>query len=183
MKKFLACTVLGFGFIGSGFAYSADGIVQFNGMLTEESCDLSVDGNGYSDGTVILPPVPLSELTIHEDAQQTQFSIALRNCNTALTVRPRFEADNTISGFLVNTTPPESGGAENVHIALYNEEGTPLNAGGYNADDRNPYKPVSVDGETVFYYNAAVAGVVGDGPNSATVGLVTSSLVYSIEYK
>lgn len=183
MKKFLAYTLLGFGCIGSGFAYSADGIVQFNGMLTEESCDLSVDGNGSSEGTVILPPVPLSELTTHDNADQTEFTIALRNCNTALTVRPRFEADNTVDGFLVNTTPPENGGAKNVNIAIYNEDGESLNTGGYNPDDKNPYKPVSVDGETVFTYNAAVAGAVNDGPNSATVGLVTSSLVYSIEYK
>ncbi|NRH29618.1 fimbrial protein [Pseudomonas sp. MS19] len=178
MKKFLAYTLLGFGCIGSSVAYSADGIVQFNGMLTEESCDLSVDGNGSSEGTVIIPPVELSELTDIDNAEQTAFTIALRNCNTSMTVRPRFEADNAEGGYLINTTSPENGGAEHVQIALYNEDGVSLNAGGYNPDSKNPYKPLEVDGETVFNYNVALTGV-----ERSTVGLVTSSLVYSIEYQ
>jgi len=86
-------------------------------------------------------------------------------------------------GVLVNTTPPENGGAKHVNIALYNEDGESLNAGGYNVEANNPYKPVVVGGETVFNYNVGLTGVVSSSEFSATVGLVTGSLVYSIEYK
>lgn len=183
MKKLLAFTLLGLGCIGSGSAYSADGIVQFTGELIEESCDLSIDGNGSSEGTVIIPSVNLSELTTLDNAVQTPFSIAMKNCNTSLSLRPHFEGDNTLDGYLLNTTSPENGGAKNVQIAIYNENGDSLFVGGYNPDGLNPYKPVQGGNEVVFNYNAAITGSVNSLPSSATVGLVTSALVYSIEYQ
>lgn len=179
MRKLTAYSLVWLGCVISNYAYSSDGVVQFTGSLTEESCDLSVNGNGTSEGTVIIPAVKLTELTGPGNAEKTAFSIGMRNCAAGNYIRPHFESDNSMKGYLENTTSPENGGADNILLAIYNEEGTRLEIGSYISDDKIPFKPVAGNEEVVFNYSVALTG----SDASATTGRVTSALVYSIEYQ
>lgn len=180
MKNIMTCTLFSVSCAIANYSFASDGIVQFVGHATEESCDLSINGNGSSDGTVVIPSVNLSDLTVASGAERTSFTIAMRNCNTNNQIRPYFESNNAgPNGYLANTTSSEDGGARLINLAIYNEDGDVLNIGGANSDSLVPFKPVSGTEEVMFKYAVAVTG----NSNSATIGRVNSSLVYSIEYQ
>ena len=179
MKKLIALTLMGLSGAASNYAFSSDGVVQFSGHLSEESCNLSVNGSGTSEGTVIIPSVNFSDLTNTNNAERTEFTIAMKDCNTNSNIRPHFESHADGNGYLPNTTRPEDGGAKLIRLAIYNEEGDRLNITNYIPEDQIPFKPSQGSDEVVFNYAVSIIGTTDTG----SVGRVTGALTYSVEYQ
>ena len=180
MKYALSAITLGVSLLSTQVANAEDGTIHFSGLVQDQSCDLSVNGSNSGDGTVTLPSVLLSELnTPGIEAGSTPFTIALKDCTPGLMVRPFFEANNVYAptGSLGNTTLPSDGGAQNVNIAITNNQGTRLDLNTNLVAD-NPFQEIDNAGEVGFTYAASYLAA-----GNVSVGKVTSALVYNILYQ
>lgn len=180
MKNTTSSMMLGLGLLSASLANAADGTIQFNGLIQDQSCNISVNGSGNGNGTVKLPSVTLDELAdIGTEAGKTSIVIHLKSCTPGVMVRPFFLSNNVYAptGALSNTTLPSSGGASNINLTISNVEGTRLDLNTNLVAD-NPFREINSNGSAVFVFFAKYLsiGVVG-------AGKVTSALVYNIVYQ
>ncbi|WP_283228267.1 fimbrial protein [Pantoea sp. EA-12] len=151
------------------------GTVNFDGELTQNTCDVSIGGQG-SDATIVLPTVNVSLLqTAAQTAGLQTFILRTSNCNPDMwTYAAFFEAGptvDTLTGRLKNTNKT---GATNVSLQLVDPLAQkPIQAGNQNQVANNTYYRPNNLAYAVQYY--------AEGPT--TPGLVNSSVVYSLMYK
>lgn len=175
---------------------ASTGTVNFKGRVTGSTCNVNVDGQG-ADATVMLPTVPATELASAGDTTgRTSFVMTLTDCSLHLTpptdddegywsesyVSAYFQAGATVdsnTGRLKQTT---ASGAENVSLQL--RDGTNNNvivAGSQTQRTNNYFADIDVNNQgegiklpyAVEYY----------AEDATTSGIVTSSVVYNLQYK
>lgn len=155
------------------------GTITFNGKLTANTCDVSVNGQG-ANATVVLPTVGTNQLdAAGKTAGRTNFNMALTNCSGTLTTASAyFEAGPTVdlvNGRLNNTT----GTATDVSLQLRdgsNAAQDVIKVGDSSQRTNTTYLSIS-SGSAVLPYEVEYYA------NAATgAGTVVSSVVYSIQY-
>ncbi len=159
---------------------ASTGTITFNGLLTANTCDVSVAGQ-TADATVVLPTISTSQLTgATQTAGRTGFDMALSNCaGTLKTASAFFESGSSVdvnTGRLLNM----SGTATNVDLQL--RDGTSasqavIQAGNTNQVTNTSYVDVSSGSATLPY------AVEYYAKGATTAGTVVSNVVYSIQYK
>jgi major type 1 subunit fimbrin (pilin) len=193
MKK----TILGLSLLAAMSASSAyaesTGTINFNGELTDTTCDVNIEGQG-PDATITLPTVSINELTAAgQTTGRTSFNMALTNCQVTAAdeengvaagpskVSAFFQPGDTVdlsTGRLLNQT---ADGATNVDLQLLDASNAyaAINVG--NTSQVNDTAYVDIDTATgtaeipyaVEYY----------ATDATTAGKVTSSVVYNLQYK
>lgn len=181
----------------SVFTVNADstGTVNFKGRVTASTCNVNVDDQG-SDATVTLPTVPSTDLaSAGQTAGRTQFVMTLTGCTQTLFppaneddeaslseafVSAFFQAGETVDSRTGRLKQMALSGAENVSLQL--RDGTNNNvifAGSQTQRNTNHFVDTTgKKGEEirlpylVEYY----------AESAATSGVVTSSVVYNLQY-
>ena len=107
------------------------GVVRFKGKVVDQTCTVATE---RQDQIVVLDTVSKNRFTAAGDtAMPTPFEIKLANCSVnqpgkATRVKARFASvanvDTANNYTLKNTKPVAAGGADNVNIQLFNEDGT-----------------------------------------------------------
>lgn len=170
------------------------GTITFNGLITDTTCDVSVNGQG-ADATVTLPTVSSDQLvSIGNTTGRTNFNMELTNCTLSTTsgdvvtqVSAFFQAGATVdpvTGHLKQTT---SSGAQNVSLQLL--DGTsyqPIIAGDFSQTSDSTFYNLTDDGTATGNVLASInlpyaVEYYADG--QSTPGVVTSSVVYNLMYK
>ncbi|MBL5829854.1 fimbrial protein [Serratia fonticola] len=183
MKKILLSAIATV-VLSSGIAQAANtGTISFNGELTANTCDVSVDGKG-ADATVILPTVSIQQLaSATRTAGDTGFVMALTNCagptlNTASAFFQAGASVDAVTGRLLNMT---TGGAEHVSLQLLDGSSVGsaavIKVGSQAQVADTIYQDVSGGSATLPY----IVRYYAEAPTSA--GIVTSNVVYSIQYQ
>lgn len=173
------------------------GVVRFQGKVVDQTC--TIDGNSQ-DQIVVLDTVSKNRFTATEKtAMPTPFDIQLIGCtvnqagtNKATRVKARFSSvanvDTANNYTLRNTKPVNAGGAANVNIQLFNEDGTTAIAPMQRTTSGTPPKHQSNDGaifkeikaqNQILHYVAkyyATAPTVG-------VGEVESAVDFELTYE
>lgn len=172
---FLALTALAASFQ----ATASDNTITFRGQVTEQTCNVTVNGNSASP-TVLLPTVSTGDLQqVNSSAGLTSFEIVVTDCGSlaaGATFSTVFVGNNvTQTGNLGNI----GGGAQNVELEILENEGTDkidLSSG-----------PVTTEGFTLaagessasrHYYVQYVSPSGG-----ATAGEVKGTMQYAITYQ
>ena len=173
MKKIiLAASVLA---LGSVAAHAADGTVTINGMVTDQTCEVSADSK---DITVTLPTVGVGSLaTAGTTAGRTPFTINLKNCKAG-DVSAFFETGGNVdaaSGRLNNT-----GEAENVQVQLLSDSSAviPVLANATQADVTTTATVAQDGGSAALNYYAEYYAT-----GAAEAGSVATSVQYTINYQ
>lgn len=173
MKKIiLAASALA---LGSVAAHAADGTVTINGMVTDQTCEVSANSK---DITVTLPTVGVGSLaTAGTTAGRTPFTINLENCKAG-DVSAFFETGGNVdaaSGRLNNTAD-----ASNVQVQLLSDssEVIPVLANAAQADVTTK-ATVANDGDSAALNYYAEYYATG----AATAGKVATSVQYTINYQ
>lgn len=181
MKKVIMTSLLASAMFTTGAVSAASsGTITFNGELTANTCDVSVDGQG-ADATVTLPTVSVSQLDkATKTSGQTGFNMTLSNCSGTLeSASAFFEAGPSLdlsTGRLINL----SGTAENVSLELLDASSASyavIQAGNQNQITNTTYKDISSGSATLPYAIRYYA----EAPTTA--GTVNSNIVYSIQYQ
>lgn len=181
MKKLVLAVSIVAALVSVSAAQAAStGTITFNGLLTANTCDVSVAGQ-TADATVVLPTISINQLTAAtKTAGRTGFDMALTNCaGTLQTASAFFEAGSSVdvtTGRLHNMT----GTATNVDLQL--RDGTSasqavIQAGNTNQVTNTSYVDVSSGTATLPYAVEYYAN------GATTAGTVISNVVYSIQYK
>lgn len=107
------------------------GVVRFKGKVVDQTCTIATESQ---DQIVVLDTVSKNRFTAAGNtAMPTPFEIKLANCSVnqpgkATRVKARFASvanvDAANNYTLKNTKPVAAGGADNVNIQLFNEDGT-----------------------------------------------------------
>jgi len=164
----------------------SSGTITFTGELTDTTCEVDVNGQG-SDANVILPTISINQLTTAGDtAGRTSFNMNLSKCVVGTEgghskVSAFFLPGSTVdlsTGRLKNTTLD---GAKNVGLQMLDGSGNYaiINVG--NTDQRNDMTYVDIDqagGTALLPY---AVEYYADGQSSP--GVVTSSVIYNLQYK
>lgn len=147
MKKLASFTSFVLLLTTASFVHSAStGTITFNGLLTANTCDVTVDGQG-ADATVVLPTIGINQLAAAtKTAGETGFNMALSNCSGTLeTASAFFESGSSVdiaTGRLKNI----SGSATNVSLQLL-DASSPSNAviqvGNQSQTTSTTYKDIS----------------------------------------
>lgn len=183
MKKVMILAVLAAaGFVGASQA-APTGTINFTGQLTDNTCDVNIDGQGVNP-LIHLPTIQTSQLqTQGEVAGRTGFNVALTNCTAPAQsgVSVFFQAGDTvdqITGRLKNTDVSTTG-ATNVSLQLLDATNSfaPIKAGNQSQVTDTSYVEVAEDGSATVPY--AVEYYADD---ATTAGMVTSKVLYSIQY-
>jgi major type 1 subunit fimbrin (pilin) len=165
---------------------ASSGTINFNGELTDTTCDVSLDGQG-ADATYTLPTVSVNELAVAgATSSRTSFTMDLSKCNVGTVngkskVAAYFQAGSTIdpsTGRLKNTTET---GAQLVDLQLLDGQNnfSAINAGSSEQTTKTTFKDInSADGTAKLVY-----GVQYYANGKTTPGVVTSSVVYNLQYK
>ncbi|MEH5143182.1 fimbrial protein [Enterobacter cloacae] len=180
MKKIAIIAAMSVAFTAAGVNAASTGTITFNGVVTSQTCNATVNGGNSNDGTITLPTVPVSALSTNTaTAGQTAFTINVSSCTTtanANTVKAYFEkgANVDTNGRLTNTST--STPASNVVLQLL-EGTTPINIGDAS-QTTGTYVTIANNTATLpysvrYYANGA----------AATAGNVSSSVMYSLVYK
>jgi major type 1 subunit fimbrin (pilin) len=179
-RKALAIAVL-VSASGVQFANAADGTINFNGELVNQTCTIAVDGVvSPAVATVTLPTISTGLLTAAGQVEgQTGFNIQLTNCvGTATTAAAFFNSGATvdpISGNLKNMT----GSARNVQLQLVDQQsGTVIQAGNTNQITNTTRNTIDGTGAANMPY--AVQYFATD---ATTPGTVVSSVTYNVDYQ
>lgn len=157
-------------------AFATDGSITFEGLVTSDTCSVSVNG-ASSSTTVTLDPVAASTLaSATKTSGAMPFTIALSQCNNPTgTVYAFFEpnaANVSENGRLNNV----SGTAANVTLQLKDEGGSVINIG--NDDQKaNPFTQTMVNGATTLNYSVEYFA-----EEAVTPGTVLTSVTYAINY-
>lgn len=157
-------------------ALANTGTITFDGSITSNTCNTTVNGSGTN--TVTLPPVSADLLANSGDvAGLSGFTIDLSGCTGSLqTASAFFEPGATVNTDGRLTT---AGTATNVDIQLLDgsNANAPIVAGNTNQVNGNSY--VSLSSGTASLPYAARYYATGQ----AGAGDLTTSVTYSIQYK
>ena len=165
---------------------ASTGTITFNGELTDTTCDVSLDGQG-ADATYTLPTAPVSALdAAGKTSSRTNFVMSLSKCSVGTVngkskVAAYFQAGSTVdaaTGRLKNTSTT---GATLVDLQLLDGSNNyaPINVG--NADQVT--KTTFTDIDTTAGTATLPYGVEYYANGKTTAGVVTSSVVYNLQYK
>lgn len=177
MNKSILALCLTLAVPGIHSAMANTGTITFNGELTTNTCNVSVNGGSASD-TVTLPTVSEGMLdTAGKTAGQTRFTLGLSGCSgSLLTASAYFEAGTGVNGDgrLVST-----GSAKNVDLQLRDgsNAGAVIKAGSTGQVSDTHYVALA-SGAASLPYTAEYYAT-----GKAVAGNVKSSVTYSIQYK
>ncbi|WP_227318563.1 fimbrial protein [Cedecea davisae] len=184
MNKFASLSAVAV-LMTSAFAANAasTGTITFNGMVTDTTCDVTVDGQA-ADATVVLPTVPATELaSAGQTTGRTNFNMSLKDCVVGTqgekTVAAFFQTGATVDNNTGRLKQTETTGASNVSLQL--RDGTNDNvifAGNENQATSNNFAEIK-DGEDVTLPYSVEYYAEG----KSTAGVVASSVVYNLQYK
>ncbi|KGT94987.1 hypothetical protein NG99_04900 [Erwinia typographi] len=155
-------------------AAEPDGTITFNGFISSQTCDVSV--NGSKDGGVTLPNI-VSSLLAEEGqvAGNTTFTVNVKDCATKEgKVRAFFQAGTNVD--LATGTLKNNGTAKNVHIQILDPKGNPLKVGDESQRSATNEETLK-DGSAALVYSAQYY-VTG----KSETGVVATSVEYSIDY-
>ncbi|WP_193017380.1 fimbrial protein [Proteus sp. FME41] len=175
MKKLTLLTlslITSFGMINS--AYAVDGVINFTGDITAQSC--KIDGDTQGTKTVNLGSVPASALAAEGQTAGNQiFSMKLTECAGAATkVATHFES--LALGSAENRLKLDSAStAKNVEIALYDQNGVLQPVNGTVPDAS--YIAITDNTATLNYIAAYYA------TGAATAGSANSVVSYTLSYQ
>lgn len=183
MKKLAIVASLVAVFGSVGMAQAADtGTITFSGELTDNTCNVSIDGQG-ADPVVVLPTVSINQLASAEKtAGDTGFVMALSGCagTTLGTASAFFQAGasvDPVTGRLKNI----NGDAANVTLQLLDGSSTNaasvIKAGSQEQVDDT----IGVDIRTTTANLPYIVRYYAEGPTEA--GSVVSNVVYSLQYQ
>lgn len=180
MKSKVAIVALASGLAITGTqAWATDGTITFNGLVTDQTCDIVTPGG--KDFTVTLPTVSTQTLgSAGATAGRTPFSINLENCSDG-SVATYFEPGPTVdfaSGRLKNQATADA--AENVQIQLLgeNNQAIPVLAAGTGGAQTNSQWVAVDDGIADLNYYAEYYATA-----AAEAGDVSTSVQYTIIYQ
>ncbi|WP_445179037.1 fimbrial protein [Pseudomonas sp. McL0111] len=166
---------------GAQFANAADGTINFNGELVNQTCTISVDGVvSPAIATVTLPTISTGLLTTAGQVEgQTGFNIQLSSCEgTATTAAAFFNSGATVdpvSGNLNNMT----GTANNVQLQLVDQQGgAVIQAGNTNQITKTTRNTIDGTGAANMPY-----AVQYFATGATTPGTVVSSVTYNVDYQ
>lgn len=178
MKKTTLALTLALAIPGIQSAMANNGTITFNGEVTANTCNVSVDG-GNASNTVKLPTVSEASLaTAGKTAGRTNFNMSLSGCTGTLkTASAFFEAGADVNGDgRLNNT----GTAKLVNIQLRDGSNSDavIQAGNGNQIANTKYVTINTAGTTSLRYSAEYYAT-----GKATAGTVLSKVNYSIQYK
>ena len=193
MKKTLIAASLVF-LSGSVLSVNAasTGTITFNGQITDTTCDVNVNGQG-ANATVTLPTVPSSTLTTQGMVTgRTNFNMQLTNCtlssvsgDTVSKVSAYFQAGATVDPTTGHLKQQSSSGATNVSLQLIDGgSNQPIKAGDASQSTSNTFYNLTDTGGAVITTPINLPYAVeyfADG--KTTPGVVTSSVVYNLQYQ
>jgi major type 1 subunit fimbrin (pilin) len=155
----------------------ADNTIKFQGEIADQTCDISINGNGSSP-LILLPTVATTALSgSGETAGQTPFTVGLTGCQNAVSatsIKTVFVGNNlTANGRIGNT-----GTASNVSLRLVDPAvpGTPLDLTGQ----------VGAAGLSLAVGESSAAhdfAVEYYAEGAATPGSVLGSVQYAVSYQ
>ncbi|WP_380180256.1 fimbrial protein [Kalamiella sp. sgz302252] len=184
MKKLLIAAAVMAAFAGGSAQAASTGVIEFNGLLTESTCNVdSVNGTAGADGEVTLPPLDISTLPAQDStAGDTAFTIELSGCTNASTVAAYFQADTQVNtnGRLTNTTT--NGANVTLQLLDYADAADSNNNAitiGSDAQSNSTEFVDATSGVATLKYGVRYFAENG----AATAGTVTSSVVYALMYK
>ncbi|MBV7484291.1 fimbrial protein [Bordetella sp. BOR01] len=160
----------------SSAAFAIDGTINFEGLISDVTCEISVNG-ATNNATVTMPSASIAALaTAGSTAGVTPFNINLTGCagptlNTAHTHFEMGPSVDAITGHLNNVT----GTAGNVQVQLLNALSAPIAVGRLNQGDTAV--DISSGAGTMSYF----ARYYATGP--ATAGTVGTRVDYTIQYE
>ncbi|MGE8175779.1 fimbrial protein [Pseudomonas fluorescens] len=179
-RKALALAVL-VAATGTQFANAADGTINFNGELVNQTCTIAVDGVVTpAVATVTLPTISTGLLNAAGQADgRTNFNIQLTNCvGAATTAAAFFNSGSTVdpvSGNLNNMT----GTATNVQLQLVDTQGGAIiQAGNTNQKTQTTRNTIDATGAANMPY-----AVQYFATGTTTPGTVVSSVTYNVDYQ
>ncbi|GAB7536828.1 fimbrial protein [Burkholderia sp. 22PA0099] len=165
-------------------AQAADGTINFNGQLVDQTCTIDVNGVVTpAVATVTLPTVTTGLLqTLGQTTGQTGFTVKLSQCvGPAKTASTFFENGPTVdltTGNLKNTSVA-AGAAKNVQLQLVDaSNGSVIQAGNTNQVTGTTRVSLDASGSAVMPY-----GVQYYALGATTAGPVTSSVTFSVNYQ
>lgn len=186
MKRVLLSTAIASVLIASA-AQASDGTINFQGKLTDATCQITIDGSS-SPATVVLPTLSTQLLAATGDiAGRTQFNIELSGCTGLIstsTAAAYFENGSTVdttTNNLVNTT---TGGAGNVQLQLIDiQSNNTIEIGRSSQTSSNtqvviPNTAGASTGTTMLPYAVQYYAL-----GTTTPGVVTSNVNFSINYQ
>lgn len=199
MKKTLLVSAIAFAAAAANAQYTGvngqagiyDGIVKFEGQVTDQTCVVETGTSAGQQGqTVTLDKVGYNKLNgAGKVAGGKNFFITLKQCNanstTATEVRAEFKSSPNVDAAnaytLKNTDEvgQVGGSAKGVNLRLLEANGTPIRVGdaGYTAQYTNIAGKTDARLEYSVEYYATKALAVTDA------GTVKSAVEYSIVYK
>ncbi|MBV4367240.1 fimbrial protein [Erwinia sp. BNK-24-b] len=178
MKKLAIAAAVVTAFIGMNTQATSTGTITFNGELTATSCNVLIDG--VQNPTIKLPTAGIGDLaTAGTTAGETAFAMDLTDCKGTLkTVAAFFSAGPTVNsnGRLDNQTTE---GATNVSLQLVEpHNNNAVIAIGQQSQSNNTFATYDTDGKATLYY-----AVRYYAEGTTTAGLVSSNVVYGLQYK
>lgn len=186
MKRLLLSTAVVSCMVAAG-AKASDGQINFQGKLTDSTCQIAIDGSA-SPATVVLPTLSTASLaTSGTTGGRTQFNIELSGCTglvTASTAAAYFEGGATVDSVTNNLVNTTSSGAGNVQLQLVDVQSDSAIKVGHNSQS-STNTPVAIlntagasTGTTILPY-----AVQYYATGTTTPGLVTSNVSFSINYQ
>ena len=165
----------------SGAQAASTGTINFNGLLTATTCNVSVNEQGAEGATVTLPTIGTNVLAQTGDtAARTSFNMLLSECSGTLeNAAAYFEAGSSVdltTGRLKNMT----GDANNVELQLRDGSSDTqevIQVGSDTQIDGMKYVDITSGTATLPYLVEYYA------TDATTAGTVVSSVVYHIQYK
>lgn len=163
---------------------ASTGTINFNGKITDSTCNVNVDGQGV-DATITLPTVPTTELVSPgQTTGRTAFNMALTDCQVgavdgAKTVAAFFQTGATVDNNTGRLKQTSAGGATNVSLQLADgTSGSPIFVGSQNQITNSTFLSFENSPNVTLPY-----WVEYYAEGATTPGVVTSSVVYNLQYK
>jgi major type 1 subunit fimbrin (pilin) len=161
-------------------AVAADGTINFNGEVKDQTCTVAVNGQvSPAIATVTLPTVSSALLNASgKTIGQTGFKIELSSCaGPALSASAFFESGATVDA-ITNNLKNTTGTAKLVQLQLVDgANGNVIKAGDTSQITATTATTITANAATLPYAVQYIA------TGKATAGTVVSSVTYSINYK
>ncbi|QOV69997.1 fimbrial protein [Citrobacter sp. BDA59-3] len=172
---------------------ASSGTIDFNGEITDATCDVVLNGGTSASGTVTLPTISKSLLSAAagttKTAGQTRFTLDAKNCVLGTSGKTKVQAFfkssaanvDTTSGYLLNKT----GTAKDVQLRLsYFTTGNIIDV------NSNALASGSAEFVTITSGNTAtmpfsveyITNNNGTGANALTSGTVKGQVEYELQY-
>lgn len=177
--KTRALFIVGLGGLLSVPAVAVNGTITINGEVTAGTCAIAVNG-GSASTTVTLPTVSTNALgSVGQTAGMTGFNLVLSGCPTTGSARAYFEniGVTQTTGNLNNKAITAGGKspAQNVEVQILSANNTPIDLRSNTGN--NVWVNFSGTGTATLNYAAQYIAT-----GSVIAGLVSSDLVYSLDY-